>query len=111
MVAYGNQLQVELSLLIFIISCRSVSLMHVSSPCSGSVIIVALMKTGLGSKSSPKQRQRNKRVHKTIIWFMPSFSTNDLKLCIIHEDITSHTRIIGLSVMVYYTGMKIIDEY
>ena len=30
--------------------------------------------------------------------FMPSVSTNDLKLCIIHEDITSHTRIIGLSV-------------
>ena len=27
---------------------------------------------------------------------MPSVLTNDLKLCIIHEDITSHTRIIGL---------------
>jgi hypothetical protein len=33
-----------------------------------------------------------------VIIFMPSVSTNDLKLCIIHEDITSHTRIIGLSV-------------
>ena len=29
--------------------------------------------------------------------FMPSVSMNDLKLCIIHEDITSHTHIIGLS--------------
>ena len=28
---------------------------------------------------------------------MPSVSMNDLKLCIIHEDITSHTHIIGLS--------------
>ena len=29
------------------------------------------MKAGPGSKASPKSRQRNKRVHKTIIFFLP----------------------------------------